>query len=81
MKIISIVVATVLLLMVSQGLALAQSQSQVPQQYPAVKNLEPFSASTNFMSHAGYLRWVVFQQQGQWLSHDEAVRIVNQQTQ
>jgi hypothetical protein len=80
MKIKSIVVATMLLLVVSQA-TVAFAQSQVPQQFPAVKNLDPFSPETKFMSLPGYLRWVVFQQQGQWLSHDEAVRIVNQQTQ
>jgi hypothetical protein len=48
-------------------------------QYPNVSNLVPFSASTNFMSQAGYLRYLMHQQTGQWLTRQEAVRIVTQQ--
>jgi hypothetical protein len=50
------------------------------QQYPNVATLEPFSAETNFMSLPGYLRWVTFQQTGEWLSMAEATRIVEEQT-
>jgi hypothetical protein len=53
---------------------------QGPQLQPTVANLEPFSAEANFMSLVGYLRWVVFQQTSQWLSHVEASRMVSQQT-
>jgi hypothetical protein len=41
--------------------------------------LKAFSAEANYMSLAGYLRYLVFQQTGQWLTREEAVRIVNQQ--
>lgn len=50
------------------------------QQYPNVSRLEPFSPEANFMSLPGYLRWVVFQQAGQWITYAEAERIVKQQT-
>ncbi len=70
------------------GTALAQTQpattpapatTQTQGQYPNVANLKPFSAEANYMSLAGYLRYLVFQQTGQWLTREEAVRIVNQQ--
>ncbi len=38
--------------------------------------LKPFAAQTNFMSQSGYLRWVVFQQTGNWITYAEAERIV-----
>jgi hypothetical protein len=49
------------------------------QSYPNVGNLKPFSAETNFMSRAGYLRYLVHQQTGQWLTPEEANRVVKQQ--
>jgi hypothetical protein len=63
------------------ALALGMVTVQVAQaqQVPNVANLEPFSQQTNFMSLPGYLRWLVFQQTGNWISRAEAVRIVNQQ--
>jgi hypothetical protein len=48
-------------------------------QYPSVSNLSPFSASANFMSQAGYLRFLMHQQTGLWLTYQEAGRIVRQQ--
>jgi hypothetical protein len=49
------------------------------QQYPNVGNLKPFSAETNFMSLAGYLRYLVHQQTSQWITPEEANRVVKQQ--
>jgi hypothetical protein len=49
------------------------------QQYPTVSNLTPFTAETNFMSLAGYLRYLNHQTTGQWLTFAEATRIVGQQ--
>jgi len=49
------------------------------QQNPNVSNLTPFSAEANYMSLAGYLRYVNHQQTGQWLTVPEAERIVKQQ--
>jgi hypothetical protein len=67
------------------GAAMAQTQpattpaTQTQGQYPNVANLKPFSAEADYMSLAGYLRYLVFQQAGQWLTREEAVRIVSQQ--
>jgi hypothetical protein len=49
------------------------------QQTPSVSSLEPFSAEANFMSLPGYLRWLLFQQNGNWITYDEASRMVQQQ--
>ncbi len=49
------------------------------QQYPDVSNLKAFAAEANFMSLPGYLRWVVYQVNNQWLSMEEASRIVDEQ--
>jgi len=49
------------------------------QQFPEVANLTPFSVETNFMSLAGYLRWLVFTQTSQWISMPEAARVVSEQ--
>jgi len=49
------------------------------QQYPVVSNLTPFTAETNFMSLAGYLRYLNHQTTGAWLTFAEATRIVGQQ--
>ncbi len=48
-------------------------------QYTNVAGLEPWSAESNYMSLAGYLRWMTFREQGVWLSMPEAQRIVEQQ--
>jgi len=48
-------------------------------EYPKVSDLKAFSAEANHMSLAGYLRYLVFQENGQWLSYNECVRIVKQQ--
>jgi len=64
------------------GAAMAQTTpapAQTQGQYPNVASLKPFSAEANYMSLAGYLRYLVFQQTGQWLTREEAVRIVSQQ--
>ena len=51
----------------------APATTQTQGQYPNVANLKPFSAEANYMSLAGYLRYLVFQQTGQWLTREEAV--------
>jgi hypothetical protein len=50
------------------------------QQYPNVGNVKAFSAGANFMSLPGYLRYLVHQQTGQWLTVTEAARAIHQQT-
>lgn len=66
-------VLTALLLAAAIAPALAQ-------QTPNVSNLKAFSAEANFMSLPGYLRWVLFQQNGNWITYAEAARMVSQQT-
>jgi hypothetical protein len=59
--------------------ATSAPDSTQPGQYPSVANLRPFSAEADYMSLAGYLRYLVFQQTAQWLTRPEAERIVGQQ--
>ena len=49
------------------------------QTYPNVKSVKAFSAAANFMSLPGYLRDLVHQRTGQWLTVLEARRVVEQQ--
>lgn len=72
-KLVVIALGAILLAAALPGIAAAQ-------QYPSVANLKPFSAEANYMSLPGYLRYVVHQQSNQWLTYDEASRIVKQQT-
>lgn len=92
MRKIAVLVLSVMVLSFA-GTAMAQTYStpatqpattpapaaQTQGQYPSVSNLKEFSAEANFMSLPGYLRYLVFQQTGQWLTREEAVRIVRQQ--
>lgn len=50
-----------------------------PQTYPKVSNLTPFSAEANFMSLPGYLRYMVYMDDGIWMDRSQAVSIVNNQ--
>lgn len=47
-------------------------------QMPSVSNLKPFAIEANFMSLAGYLRYLLHQQTGQWMTYAEAQRAVKQ---
>lgn len=72
-----------LLLLMVVGLAAAMAPppaaAQEGGQYANVAGLQPWSPETNFMSLAGYLRWMTFKEQGVWLSMAEAKRIVAEQ--
>ncbi len=46
---------------------------------PRVENLKPFSPETQYMSVVGFLRYVVYQQTGLWLTHTEASRMLQDQ--
>ena len=46
---------------------------------PRVENLKPFSPETQYMSVVGFLRYVVYQQTGVWLTHLEAGRMLQEQ--
>ncbi len=59
----------------------AQAPAQTPGstgQIPSVSNLKPFSIEADFMSLAGYLRYLMHQQTGQWMTYAEATRAVKQ---
>ena len=71
--------AIVMLVLTSLLLAAAIAPA-LAQQVSSVANLEPFSAEANFMSLPGYLRWLLFQQNGNWITYQEAARMVQQQT-
>jgi hypothetical protein len=71
-KLAVIVLGAVMFSAMFAGMASAQPN-------PNVSNLAPFSAETNYMSLAGYLRYVNHQHTGQWLTVPESVRIVQQQ--
>jgi hypothetical protein len=46
---------------------------------PRVENLKPFSPETQYMSVAGFLRYVVYHQTGLWLTQNEASRMLLEQ--
>jgi hypothetical protein len=81
----TVYVMAVAVLLAGTAVAPALAQTTPPpapegaQTMPSVAGLEPFSAETNFMSLPGYLRWLVYEQSGQWLSMPEAARIVQEQ--
>lgn len=47
--------------------------------FPNVANLRPWSPEANFMSLPGYLRWLVHQASGNWITLAEATRVVQEQ--
>ncbi len=49
------------------------------QEFPNVSTLKAFAPEANFMSLPGYLRWLVFQQTSNWITYQEAARIVGEQ--
>ena len=51
----------------------------VAAEYPQVNNLSPFTSECNYMSRQGYLRLIVFQQSGEWISVHEAKHVVAEQ--
>jgi hypothetical protein len=65
-----------------QQLKLQQLTVPAPQAttgaYADVRNLKPFSAETDHMSLAGYLRYLTHQRTSRWLTYPEATRIVRQ---
>jgi len=48
-------------------------------EYPNVLNLIAFFAPANYMSLPGYVRYRVYQKDGQWLSRRVAVSIVRKE--
>ena len=50
------------------------------QEMPNVRGLTPFSPQTNYMSLPGYLRWRTFETAGRWITWDQAISEVRNQT-
>jgi hypothetical protein len=73
------ILRAIVMLVVTSLLIGAAIAPALAQQVPSVSNLEPFSAEANFMSLPGYLRWLLFQQNGSWITYQEAARMVQQQ--
>jgi hypothetical protein len=48
-------------------------------QFPWVATLKPYTPQTNGMSLEGFLRLLVFQQTGKWITLLDATRVVQQQ--
>jgi hypothetical protein len=46
---------------------------------PRVDNLKPYSPETQYMSVPGFLRYVVYQQTGVWLTQSETSRMLQEQ--
>ncbi len=46
---------------------------------PRVENLKSFTPETQYMSVVGFLRYLVYQQTGTWLTHTEASRMLHDQ--
>jgi ABC-type transport system substrate-binding protein len=86
-KIVMLALGVVFLSTAFAGVALAQTTTPAPTapapattgQYPSVATLKPFATEADYMSLAGYLRYLVFQQTSQWLTRPEADRVVDQQ--
>jgi hypothetical protein len=74
------IVTTIIIVLVAVVVSAVFSPTVSAQQYPSVANVKAFSAGANFMSLPGYLRYLVHQQTGQWLTLLEATRVVKQQT-
>ena len=49
------------------------------QDVPNVQGLQPFTEATRYMSLPGYLRWLMFKQEGNWITMKEAWDIVDEQ--
>ncbi len=47
--------------------------------FPSVAGLKPFSPESDYMSLSGYLRWLVYQASGNWITFAEATRVVQEQ--
>ncbi len=76
--------SVIALLAVISGVAFAQTSQPSqpggsPGQVPTVSNLKRFSPEADYMSLAGYLRYLMHQATGQWVTYAEATRVVKQQ--
>jgi len=70
----------ILVLIAGTALLLGLPRVASAQQYPTVTDLKPYAAEANLMSLPGFLRYLTFQQTGEWLTWAEAERVVQQQS-
>jgi hypothetical protein len=68
----------VVLVMVAMVMTVATMPASAAE-YKDVSGMQQFAAESNYMSLAGYLRWMTFKEQGVWLSMAEAKQIVAEQ--
>lgn len=57
----------------------AAPPAPVAPRYPDMSGVQPFRPESNYMSLAGYLRWLVFQEVNAWITVAEAARILREQ--
>ncbi len=62
------------------GVWLTTAQPTAAQTIPNVRGLQAFTAQTNFMSLAGFLRWQYFVENDVWISRSEARSLTSAQT-
>jgi hypothetical protein len=60
------------------AMCLTCDQTQPPK--PAICAMQPFTADTQYMSMQGYLRWQHFQVSANWLDHQQAVAMTEEET-
>ena len=70
------VIALALAIATAAAVAVPSAQAQ---NYPNVSGLTPFTAECNYMSRPGYLRYRYAVQSGQFISYEDALRIVQGQ--
>lgn len=70
---------TSLFVLIAAALTLLFPATARAAEYPQVTQLRPFSAEANYMSLPGLVRYLVWAQDGVWLSRGEAVAIVASQ--
>ena len=76
MRKIIIGIALVTAMAASAVIAPKAAQAQT---YTNVSNLTPFTAEANYMSKPGYLRYRNYVDTNNWISYEEAARIVAEQ--
>ena len=76
MRKIIIGIALVTAMAASAVIAPKAAQAQT---YTNVSNITPFTAEANYMSKPGYLRYRNYVDTNNWISYEEAARIVAEQ--
>ena len=76
MRKIIIGIALVTAMAASAVIAPKAAQAQT---YTNVSNITPFTAEANYMSKPGYLRYRNYVDSNNWISYEEAARVVAEQ--